>query len=76
MPAPGATASISAPTANSTPALTAVQRRPMRSAVPPATSAPKSAPSVTQLVTISLSIVERSRSLWSSGSAPEMTPWS
>jgi len=73
---PGARLSPSAPTANSTPPITMVFWRPSRSARPPASSAPTSAPRVTQLVTTSCKVVLRWKSLAMNCSAPAMTPWS
>ncbi len=73
---PGARLSPSAPIANSTPPITMAFWRPSRSARPPASSAPTSAPRVTQLVTTSCKVVLRWKSLAMNCSAPEMTPWS
>ena len=73
---PGAIPSTSAPTANRPPANSSVGRRPMRSAITPATSAPTSAPRVTKLVMISVVVVETWKLSSMPRSAPEITPWS
>ena len=64
------------PIVNRTAATRIVTRRPRRSASTPATSAPNSAPSVTQLVMTSVSVVPMSNSAWMPCRAPAMTPWS
>ena len=73
---PGANASIAAPNVNSTAAQMIVWRRPSRSARFPAIKAPTSAPSVTQLVMISMTRVLGWKLRSIPFRAPPMTPWS
>jgi len=61
---------------NSTPAISTVRLRPIRSAISPAASAPSSAPRVTQLVTTSTSSALSENVALMPCSAPEITPWS
>jgi hypothetical protein len=60
----GASASSSVPTTKIPAASISVNRRPNRSARLPATSAPTIAPSVTQLVMISMTMVVGWNSFW------------